>query len=60
MESRKTALMNLFVGQEIQMQIQRMDLWTQWGRERVGQMEKAATTYIHYGCKMDSWREAAV
>ena len=30
------ALMNLFVGQEIQMQIQRMDLWTQWGREKVG------------------------
>ena len=24
------------------------DLWTQWQKERVGQMEKVALTYIHY------------
>ena len=22
-------------------------LWTQWGKERVGQIERAALTYIH-------------
>ena len=26
----------------------RMDLWTQWGRDRVGQMEKVASTYMCY------------
>ena len=31
----------------IEMQTQRMDLWT-WGKERVGQTEKAALTCIHY------------
>jgi len=38
--------MNLFEGMETQ--IQRTDFWTQWGKESVGQIEKAALTYIHY------------
>ena len=29
-------------------QTQRMDLWAQWGKKRVGQIEKIALTYIHY------------
>ena len=34
----------------------RMDLWTQWGRERVGQMEKIASIYIYaIVFKVDSW-----
>ena len=32
----------------MEMQGWRMDLCTQGGRERVGQMEKVASTYIHY------------
>ena len=28
-------------------QMQRIDLWIQWGKERGGQMEKVALTYIH-------------
>ena len=28
-------------------QMQRMDLWTQRGRERMGRMEKVASSYIH-------------
>ena len=32
----------------MKMQMWRMDLWTQLGRERVRRMEKAALTYIHY------------
>ena len=31
----------------MQMWIQRMNMWTQEGKERVGQMEKAALTYIY-------------
>ena len=33
---------------EIEMQMQRKDLWTQWGTERVGQIERVALTYIHH------------
>ena len=25
-----------------------VDWWTQWRKERVGQIEKVALTYIHY------------
>ena len=28
--------------------MEKMDLWAQWGRERVGRMEKVASIYIHY------------
>ena len=28
----------------VETQMERMDLWTQWGKERVGQMEKVAQT----------------
>ena len=33
-------------GKETQMQIK--DMWTQWGKERAGQIEKVALTYILY------------
>ena len=37
-----------------------MGLWTQRGKERVGQIERVALTYIHYYmCKIDGTREAA-
>ena len=32
----------------MEMQLQIMVWWTQQGTERVGQIEKAALTYIHY------------
>ena len=47
MESRKMVLMNLFVGLELETQMERMDLWIQQGKERVGQIERVALTYIH-------------
>ena len=28
--------------------MKRTDLWTQWGKERAGQIEKAALTYIYH------------
>ena len=31
----------------IEIQTQRADLWTQWGKEREGQVEKAELTCIH-------------
>ena len=43
MESRKMILMNLFAGKEWRHRC-KMDLWTQWGKERVGRMEKVAAT----------------
>ena len=33
-------------GKETQMKIK--DMWTQWGKERAGQSEKVALTYILY------------
>ena len=48
MESRKMVLMILFVGLELETQMERMDLWIQQGKERVGQIERVALTYIHY------------
>ena len=47
MESRKMALMNI-CGEGRKTQIQKTNLWTQWGKEKVGQVEKAASTYTHY------------
>ena len=32
----------------IEMQKQRMDLWTQWKKERMGQIERVALAEIHY------------
>ena len=40
-------LMDLFAGQE-QRQRWRTDLWTQQGKERVGQIERVAWKYVHY------------
>ena len=47
MESRKMILMNLSSGKEWTCRYRE---WTcrQSGKERVGQMEKVAQTYIHY------------
>ena len=42
------------------MQMYRTDLWTQKGKEKVGPIEKAALTFIHYMCKTDSQQEASV
>ena len=48
MESRKLDEPTCREGMETQ--IERMDLWTQWGRERMGKMEKEALTYIDCCC----------
>ena len=44
--------------EEMEMQMQRMDRETQCGKERVGQVDKIALTYIM--CKMNNQWEAAV
>ena len=46
-ESRKMVQMNLFAGQE-QRQTQRMEMWTQREKRRVGQIWRIAVIYIHY------------
>ena len=46
MESRKTVLMNLFTGKNWRCR-HGMAWWAQLGKERVGQMEKIASTYTH-------------
>ena len=38
-------LMNLFAGQQWRYR-QRTELWTQWGKERVGQIERVAWKFI--------------
>ena len=49
MESRKIVWMKLFAGKEsLFLQMQRMDLRMQRGKERVGQIERILLTYIHY------------
>ena len=40
-ESTKMVLMSLFAGQQWRCR-QRTDLWAQWGKERVGRIERAA------------------
>ena len=32
----------------IETQAQRTDLWTQWGKKRVGQIQRLALKHIHY------------
>ena len=44
---KKIVLMNLLQGRNRDADI---DLWTQWGKERVEQMEIAARTHIHCCC----------
>lgn len=39
-------LMNLFIKEEMEMQMKRKDLWVQRGKDRVGRVEKVALTYI--------------
>ena len=57
MESRKMALMNLFSGQQWRCR-PRSDWWTQWGKERVEQIERVAWKQVV--CKTDSQWEFAV
>ena len=47
MESRKNGT-DESIQAGIETQMQRTDLWTQGGKERVGQIERVALTYIHY------------
>ena len=44
----------------MEVQTQKTNLWTQRGKERVGQMERVAWKNVHYICKMDSQWEFAV
>ena len=41
-------------------QTERTDLWTQWGKERVGQFERAAWKHIHQHMQIESQWEFAV
>ena len=50
MESRKMVLINLSARQEYRYK-QRTDMQTQWGKKRVGRIEKVALKYIHYHVK---------
>ena len=49
MESRKMVLMNLFVGTIWRYRDADVEngLVDKWGKEKVGRMEKVASTYIH-------------
>ena len=40
-------LMNLFAGQNRDTDVED-GLWMQWGKEKVGSIERIALTYIHY------------
>ena len=51
-------LMNLFAGQQWR-HIHRTDLWTQWGKERVGRMDGVAWKLYTTICKTDSQWEFA-
>ena len=52
-------LMNLFA--EVEMQMQRKDLRTHWGKKKVGRTEKVAYGHMHTAvCKTDSQQEASV
>ena len=46
MESRKMVLMNIFSGQDRDSELEK-GLWTQWGKERMGQIERVALFYIY-------------
>ena len=54
MESRKMLLMKLFAGQQWRCRYTGQ-MWTQWHKERVGQMEKGASIIYPTVCKTDSW-----
>ena len=51
MQSRKLVLMNLLAGKVWRHRCREQNLWTQQEKERVGQTEKVALTYIHYHVK---------
>ena len=51
MDSREMGLMNLFAEQQWRhRQTKRTDLWTQWGKERVGGIERVS--WKHIPCHM--------
>ena len=45
MESRKMVLISLFAEQENKNKQMGPNLWTQWGKERVGQIDSIAPKY---------------
>ena len=49
-------LMNLFVGQELEKQMERMDVWTQGGvgKDTVGRIGRIALTYLTTVYKINS------
>ena len=47
-EIQKTSIDEPICGEGMGTQMQRIDLWTQWEKEREVEMEKVALTYIHY------------
>ena len=48
MESRRMELMNvLFAGQQWRSR-QRLDFWTQWGKEKGGHIERTAWKCMHH------------
>ena len=47
MESRKNDTDEPIFSTGIETQTQRTDLWTQWGKEMVGQIERVALKYMH-------------
>ena len=51
--------MNLLAGQEYRCRC-RGQLWTQQGKERVGQVERVALQYIDYVCKTGNQPDVAV
>ena len=48
MESRKNSTDEPIFRVEIEMQMWRIDLWTQGVKERVGQIERVTLTYIQF------------
>ena len=49
MESKKKNGFGEPISREgMEMQSSRTDLWTQWGKERMRQMEKGSATYVSY------------
>ena len=48
MESRKNGTEEPICREGMETWMWRMDLWTQWGQEKVGQIGKVALRYIDY------------
>ena len=59
MESRKMVLMNLFAGRHGDADVENR-LWTQWGKERLGRIERVAWRRVPYHMTIDTKRGFAV